>query len=229
MKLTGRPPSGIRRDVIVVDDEPDELARVVACEDGVGAIARPISASDAALARLAAAPVPPLAIVTDIRLVGCRFDGVELVHYARLRLGRIPAFLVSGSPHTRTSSLALLPEIGSGVMVRLRVDVGPEQIRWFVEHALTVRELDSPHAFVWADRIHALARRHDLSEPERMIATFAVAGLPNAEIEARLGRGPEAVKWWIKRLLKKTDHESLDELAHAITGLPRDERPDHYP
>lgn len=163
------------------------------------------TAADLAEARARMETDVHLAWVVDERLPDG--SGLALVEAVRARGLWTPALLVTGVPDHHIVNRAQL----AGVEIAYKPDL-TANVRAFFARARSARSA-SPAVLRAADRY---AERYALSPRERDLVRAVGRGVPRAALGRELRLSDNTVKTLVRRILRKTDAQALDDVLRAV-------------
>jgi DNA-binding NarL/FixJ family response regulator len=134
-------------------------------------------------------------------------SGFELVRWAREHGGTTPALLVSGAVDAQLVNRAQL----LGVEIAIKPDMA-ENLRAFIDRARAARSA-MPAVRRVVDRF---ADARALSPRERDVVRAIGQGIPRSELRNALGLSENSVKTLIRRILHKSNTDSLDAILRGI-------------
>lgn len=168
--------------VLVVDDEPEACAALVAALSGPGLEATGAISADGALR--AAGQAPPDIVVTDLRLDGC--TGVELIERLRADLGELPVVIVSGYGSAGAYSEA--SRVRPVELLNKPVDL--ERLRQAVRSGLARRRRHDR----FRDRLRRSTRRRRKAH-DALSATCTDLGATCRDLQDRLARQSALIRY----------------------------------
>jgi CheY-like chemotaxis protein len=109
-----RPRPGVRRSVLVIEDDASLLATFTRYVKGIGYDAIPCASAEAGVKAAMVLRAPPLAVVADVRLTGGA-DGIHAVARIRELFGQVPALIMTGQALLESEAFERLQQLGAGV------------------------------------------------------------------------------------------------------------------
>lgn len=134
-------------------------------------------------------------------------SGLELVAWARAEGVQAPTLLVTGADDRALVNRAQL----LGVEVAYKPDLH-QNVKAFLGRVREGRRA-APAVLLAID---ALAEANGLSPRERDLLRTMGRGVPRAALGAELGLSENTIKTLVRRILRKTNANALDELLRAI-------------
>lgn len=166
-------------------------------------------AFESAEALLAAMPLDPGCIVTDVRMPG--MNGIELVRRLRQLGCAHPVVVITGHADVPLAIEAMKAGAADFIEKPFDDEVLIEVVRRLLDEQVSLREEQ-------AEQEAVRRRLAELSPREREVLTGLVAGHANKVIAYDLGISPRTVEVYRANLMKKMEARSLSELVRLALG-----------
>lgn len=191
--------------VYVVDDDPGVCASLKRLMEEVSLRCEGFGTAKEFLE--ACAPPGPGCLVLDVRMPG--MSGIEL-HKRLVAEGvTIPVIIISGHGDIPMAADAMR----RGAMDFMEKPVNPQLLLDRIQQALA-RDAEARRAKAERDAIAACVGL--LTPRERQVVDFAVTGMANKQIAARLGVSPQAIDAHRAKAMRKMQADNVPELVRLM-------------
>jgi FixJ family two-component response regulator len=135
--------------------------------------------------------------------------GLELLAWARTNGKHTPALVMTGSEDRQLANQA--QALGAEFLYK---PFGMAAVEGFIARADAVHRRESSPPVVGA--AERLAERHRLPRREHEIVEALMRGIARTRLASELGVSENTMKTYVRRLLERTQHDSLDALLRTM-------------